>query len=188
MVRSAFHVKATHGLRGFGCKGPLANCCPYPIATRSLQCPWTRHLRKDRPDREPLLDAAACACEHVAPASWTREREMSARFALVNLAAEEKRRGLRPYSPLFISQRELSRLMGAGWGRKRVMTLLRHMREAGWCEVTDHGNEWGGRGRLATEVRRLEPGRVARAGRGRAPWVGSPHARERTTDRTAGCR
>jgi len=162
-LKSATKKQETEGLRGYGCRGPLAEFCPYGEADR-LRCPYiSRNRRPLRRDKiTTLLGAFNLAKAHRAPADWKPSVVFRRRFLHMAIGALEAAKGYAG-GELITSLQELE--YQTGISRSTLRRDLEAMAAAGWLSFTPglSRREKGELPARGAALRRLLPGEAEQA-------------------------
>jgi hypothetical protein len=156
-LKSVERRKSQDGLRGYGCRGPLAEYCPYGPVEKG-RCPSISRNRRP-PKREKittLLGAFNLAKAHAIPEQWKPGVIVRRRFLLIGIGALESAKGYAG-TQLLTSMRELA--YQTGISRSTLRRDLEAMADAGWISFTP-GVSRREKGTLArgARIRRLLPG------------------------------
>ncbi|NIM07406.1 MAG: hypothetical protein GTO55_11810 [Armatimonadetes bacterium] len=155
-LKSVKRRQSSGGLRGYGCKGPLGEYCPYSAADRR-RCPYLSRSR--RPVRwqsiTTLLGAFNLTRAHKTPEHWKSGVIHRRRYLLMAIGALEAAKGYAG-TELVTSLRELA--YQAGISRSTLRRDLEAMAEAGWIDFLP-GESRREKGSLAkgARIRRLLP-------------------------------
>jgi len=129
-VKSVARRQKSEGLLGYGCKGPLAEWCPY---SDKRECAYLAHRRKVR-KRESITTLAGAwrlAMAHRIPEGWTERQVWRRRCLLMAFGALEQLKGYSGQA-LITSERELEYQIEINRGTLR--RDLAAMAAAGWIE------------------------------------------------------